>query len=80
LAAWITEKQKNHLHGALVDILVATPGRLIDFMESRDVYLDEVECLVIDEADRMLDMGFIPQVKTHCACNSTKRKSPDVIV
>ena len=57
------QKQKNHLHGALVDILVATPGRLIDFMESRDVYLDEVECLVIDEADRMLDMGFIPQVK-----------------
>lgn len=57
------QKQKNHLHGKLVDILVATPGRLIDFMESRDVYLDEVECLVIDEADRMLDMGFIPQVK-----------------
>lgn len=57
------QKQKNHLHGTLVDILVATPGRLIDFMESRDVYLDEVECLVIDEADRMLDMGFIPQVK-----------------
>lgn len=57
------QKQKTHLHGKLVDILVATPGRLIDFMESRDVYLDEVECLVIDEADRMLDMGFIPQVK-----------------
>ena len=35
---------------------------MIDFLESRDVHLDEVECLVIDEADRMLDMGFIPQV------------------
>lgn len=57
------QKQKLHLHSKFVDILVATPGRLIDFMESRDVYLDEVECLVIDEADRMLDMGFIPQVK-----------------
>lgn len=57
------QKQKSHLHGKLVDILVATPGRLIDFLESNDVYLDEVECLVIDEADRMLDMGFIPQVK-----------------
>ena len=56
-------KQQRHLHDALVDILVATPGRLLDFCGNRDVYLDQIEVMVIDEADRMLDMGFIPQVR-----------------
>ncbi len=56
-------KQQRRLHDALVDILVATPGRLLDFCSNRDVFLDQLEILVIDEADRMLDMGFIPQVR-----------------
>lgn len=56
-------KQQRHLHDDLVDILVATPGRLLDFCGNKDVYLDQLEILVIDEADRMLDMGFIPQVR-----------------
>jgi ATP-dependent RNA helicase RhlE len=43
-------------------LLIATPGRLIDHLESRNVWLDGIESLVLDEADRMLDMGFKPQL------------------
>ena len=46
-----------------VDIVVATPGRLIDFVQQNVINLQEIEVLVIDEADRMLDMGFIPDVR-----------------
>ncbi|MDF1762854.1 MAG: ATP-dependent RNA helicase RhlB [Oleibacter sp.] len=57
------EAQRAMLRDHVVDILIATPGRLIDFMRSQDVFLDQVEVLVLDEADRMLDMGFIPDVR-----------------
>jgi len=55
-------EQKSDLQGGYVDLIVATPGRLLDFEKQREINLGNVEILVIDEADRMLDMGFIPDV------------------
>ncbi len=57
------DQQREQLQNEVVDILVATPGRLIDFLGSQDVFLDQIDILILDEADRMLDMGFIPDVK-----------------
>jgi len=55
------EPQQQALHAG-ADVIVATPGRLIDHVERQNVVFDELEILVLDEADRMLDMGFAPQI------------------
>jgi ATP-dependent RNA helicase RhlE len=58
-----------------VDILVATPGRLLDHLDSRHVVLDGVETLVLDEADQMLDMGFIQPIRRIISKISIKRQT-----
>jgi ATP-dependent RNA helicase RhlB len=66
------EKQQRAIEQRPVDIMVATPGRLIDFQRRRIVDLKKVKIMVVDEADRMLDMGFIPDVRR--IVNSTPPK------
>ncbi len=66
------QKQLRAVDRRPVDIVVATPGRLIDFVQNDQLYLGLVELMVIDEADRMLDMGFIPQVRAVVARTPSK--------
>lgn len=68
------EKQRRQLTGRNTDIVVATPGRLLDFKRQGDIHLDHVETLIIDEADRMLDMGFIPDVRRIISATPHKNK------
>ena len=68
------DRQKREVLSAPVDLLVATPGRLLDFVKSRVINLSNVDTLVIDEADRMLDMGFIPDVRRIMSYLPSKEK------
>lgn len=58
-----------------VDVLIATPGRLLDLMNQKHVHLNQLEIFVLDEADRMLDMGFVHDVKKVLAHLPSKRQS-----
>ena len=67
-------KQRDELKAG-PDIVVATPGRLLDFIGQKALRLDRVETLVLDEADRMLDMGFLPDVRRIIGFTPDKRQS-----
>ena len=68
-------KEQKAAVRAGVEILVATPGRLLDHIEQKNLALNQVEVLVLDEADRMLDMGFIPDIVRIIGMLPEKRQS-----
>ena len=78
---------QEHAFRSGVDVIVATPGRLLDHLRSAYAKLDKIEYLVLDEADRMLDMGFLPDIRRVLKMVPTKRQTlffsatmPDPIV
>jgi ATP-dependent RNA helicase RhlE len=66
---------QEHAFRSGVDIIIATPGRLIDHMRSSYASLKSIEYLVLDEADRMLDMGFLPEIRRIIAALPTRRQT-----
>ncbi|MBX4150652.1 DEAD/DEAH box helicase [Paenibacillus sp. FSL W7-1279] len=71
----VSQKTQERALQQGADILIATPGRLLDLMNQKRVDLQHVEILVLDEADRMLDMGFIHDVKRIIAKMPSKRQT-----
>ena len=66
--------QKRKLHGTL-DLLIATPGRLLDHINRKQAPLNHIRTIVLDEADRMLDMGFLPDVRRILSALPKKRQN-----
>jgi ATP-dependent RNA helicase RhlE len=66
---------QEHAFRSGVDVIIATPGRLIDHMRSAYAKLNQIEHLVLDEADRMLDMGFLPEIRRILAKLPTRRQT-----
>lgn len=75
LIGGVSLKDQEHLLIRGVDVLIATPGRLIDQFERGKILLTGVEHLVLDEADRMLDMGFIPDIEKICRLLPPRRQT-----
>lgn len=77
LAVFGGVSQFNQVNGLRngIDILIATPGRLLDLIQQRHVHLEQLQTLVLDEADRMLDMGFIKDVKKIISMLPTERQT-----
>lgn len=71
----VSQNQQIREIAAGSEILVATPGRLLDLISQRKVFLDQIEMFVLDEADRMLDMGFLPDVKRIITLLPKKRQN-----
>ena len=66
---------QEHAFRSGVDVIIATPGRLLDHLRNRYVKLNGIEYLVLDEADRMLDMGFLPEIRKILQYLPTRRQT-----
>ncbi len=71
----LSRNNQIRMMGRGVDVVIATPGRLIDLMDDKAIRLDETRFVVLDEADRMLDMGFIKPVRRIVAALHPRRQS-----
>jgi ATP-dependent RNA helicase RhlE len=71
----VSQRAQEQMLARGIDVLVATPGRLLDLMSLRRVPLGRMEVLVLDEADRMLDMGFLPDVRRILAALPSERQT-----